>query len=136
MCLPFGPRLIGETEKTLNALLRIFLSDTGLTEPQWVVMQLAAQSEGCVGAADLAETVADRAHFRDAGELVAELTGRGLLDNGSPTPAGLELITRVRARTAAETAGVWQGLRQDDVVVAAAVLNDLVARARAVLAGR
>jgi hypothetical protein len=31
MSTPFGPQLIGETEKTLNALLRRFLEGTGLT---------------------------------------------------------------------------------------------------------
>ena len=32
MSIPFSPQLIGETEKTLNALLRRFLEGTGLTE--------------------------------------------------------------------------------------------------------
>jgi hypothetical protein len=40
----FGPQLIGETEKTLNALLRLFLEGTGLTESQWVTLRLAARS--------------------------------------------------------------------------------------------
>ena len=41
MSTPFGPQLIGETEKTLNALLRRLLQGTGLTEPQWVTLRLA-----------------------------------------------------------------------------------------------
>ena len=32
MSTPFGPQLIGETEKTLNALLHRFLQGTGLTD--------------------------------------------------------------------------------------------------------
>ena len=41
-----GPRLIGETEKTLNALFVRFLDGTGLTEPQWVVLRLADAADG------------------------------------------------------------------------------------------
>ena len=41
MTAPFGPQLIGETEKTLTALLRRFLADTGLSEPQWVTLRVA-----------------------------------------------------------------------------------------------
>jgi hypothetical protein len=41
MPAPFGPQLIGETEKTLDALLRQFLEGTGLTESQWVTLRRA-----------------------------------------------------------------------------------------------
>ena len=41
MTTPFGPQLVGETEKTLTALLRGFLAETGLTEPQWVTLRVA-----------------------------------------------------------------------------------------------
>jgi hypothetical protein len=43
MTTPFGPQLIGETEKTLNAILRRLLQGTGLSEPQWVTLRLAGQ---------------------------------------------------------------------------------------------
>ena len=91
MSTPFGPQLIGETEKTLNALLRRFLEGTGLTEPQWVTLRLADLLDGSVGADGLAAAVADRAHFADAADLVGELTDRGLLDDGRLTSAGREL---------------------------------------------
>ena len=55
MSTPFSPQLIGETEKTLNALLRRSLEDTGLTEPLWVTLRLAGQLEGTVDAAGLAD---------------------------------------------------------------------------------
>ena len=50
MSTPFGPRLIGETEKTLNALLCRLLAGTGLTEPQWVTLRLADLLDGSVDA--------------------------------------------------------------------------------------
>lgn len=134
MSIAFGPRLIGETEKTLNALLRNMLVDTDLTEPQWVTLQLAGELDGSVDATGLAEAVADRARFDDAAEIVAVLTDRGLLADGRPTPAARELVARVRHRIAAETSGIWQDLPEGEVVAAGRVLNEVVRRARAVLA--
>ena len=52
MSTPFGPQLIGETEKTLNALLLRHLDGTGLTEPQWVTLRLADQFDGTVDTTD------------------------------------------------------------------------------------
>src|SRR6478752_3400448 len=115
MTTPFGPRLIGETEKTLKALLVRFLEGTGLTEPQWVVLRLADTPDG---GDDLAATVADRAHFTDAAALVEELTTRGLLEDGRLTPAGRDLTETVLARSATDTAPIWDDLPADDVAAA------------------
>lgn len=147
MTTPFGPRLIGETEKTLNALLRQILrdpgqilqgagqilQDPGLTEPQWVTMRLADLSDGAVGTEGLVAAVADRAHFGDAAEVVAHLTDRGLLDDGRPTATGRELIATVQATIATRTAPIWDGLPADDVAATTRVLNEVVARARVAL---
>ena len=133
MSTSFGPRLIGETEKTLNALLRRSLEGTRLTEPQWVTLRLADLLAGSVNAEGLSAAVADRAHFRNAGDLVDELTNRGLLDDGRLTSAGRELTAAVHATITAETAQVWDNLPADDVAAATRVLNEVVARARAVL---
>src|ERR1700756_5959914 len=96
MSTPFGPQLIGESEKTLNALLRRSLEDTGLTEPLWVTLRLAGQLEGTVDAAGLATALADRAHFIDAPDLVGEVSSRGLVDEGRLTNAGRELVGTVQ----------------------------------------
>jgi hypothetical protein len=133
MSTPFGPRLIGEAEKTLNALLRRFLEGTGLTEPQWVTLRLAHVLEGSAGATGLAAAVADRAQFPDAAELVTELTDRGLLDDGRLTFAGRELTTKVQETITAETAPIWDNLPADDVAAATRVLNEVVTRARVVV---
>ena len=133
MITPFGPQLIGETEKTLNAILRRFLHGKGLTEPQWVTLRLADLLDGSVGADGLADAVADRAHFSEAADLVGELTDRGLLDHGQLTSAGRELTSAVQAAITTQTASIWDDFPSDDVAAATRVLNEVVTRARSLL---
>ena len=52
---PFGPQLVGETEKTLSALLRKSLHGTGLTESQWVTLRVADLTGGSADAAGVAD---------------------------------------------------------------------------------
>ena len=134
MSTPFGPQLIGETEKTLNALLQRFLEGTGLTEGQWVTLRLAERLEGTVDAEGLAAAVADRAHLSDAVELVSELTHRGQLADGRPTSTGRETTAAIQRMIATVTAPIWQNLPDEDVAAATRVLNEVVTRARVVLA--
>jgi hypothetical protein len=133
MTTPLGPRLIGETEKSLNALLSRFLAGTGLTEPQWVTLRLADLLDGSVDADGLTAAVADRAHFADAARLVSDLTNRGLLDDGRLTSAGRGLTTAIQATITTETAPIWHNLPAEDVAAATRVLNEVVSRARAML---
>jgi hypothetical protein len=133
MSTPFGPQLIGETEKTLNALLLRYLDGTGLTEPQWVTLRLSDQFDGTVDTDGLVGVVGDRAHFPDAGRLVGALTGRGLLSDGRPTVAGREVLTSVQAAVATDTAAIFGDLAPDDVAATTRVLNEVVARARVAL---
>jgi Helix-turn-helix family len=133
MSTPFGPQLIGETEKTLNALLHRFLQGTGLTEPQWVTLRLAGVLDGSVDADGLATAVADRAHFADAVDIVGELTDRGLLADGRLTSAGRELTTAIQTTITTDTAPIWENLPSDDVAAATRVLNEVVTRARVIL---
>lgn len=76
---PFGPQLIGEAEKTLNAILRKFLEGTGLTEPEWVTLRIATARDGVEGGGDgdLASAVSRRAHFADADDLVLRSPSAG-----------------------------------------------------------
>lgn len=131
MPTPFGPQLIGETEKTLNAILRGALAGTGVSEPQWVTLRLAAQLDLDPDA--LATALAERAHFDHPGELVNELTRRGLLDDGRPSLAGRELIAAVQADIATTTSPIWDRLPPDDVAATERLLNEVVTRARAAL---
>jgi hypothetical protein len=133
MSTPFGPQLIGETEKTLNALLHRFLQGTGLTEPQWVTLRLASALDGSVDADGLATAVADRAHFSDAVDLVGALTDRGLLADGRLTSIGRELTTATQTTITAGTAPIWESLPSDEVAAATRVLNEVITRARVIL---
>jgi hypothetical protein len=133
MTTPFGPRLIGETEKTLSTLLCRFLQGTGLTEPQWVTLRLADVLDDGVDSDGLAAAVVDRAHLPHAAELVRDLTDRGLLDDGRLTAAGHQLTASIQATITTETAPIWNGLPVDDVAAATRVLNEVVARARVLL---
>jgi len=134
MTTPFGPQLIGETEKCLNALLGRALAGR-LTEPQWVTLRLAHLLEAEVDSGDaLAARLSERARFADASTLVEELTAVGLLAEGRPTAAGRRTVAELQARIAADTGPVWRDLDEDDVAATSRVLNEVVARARTLLA--
>ena len=138
MSTPFGPQLIGETEKTLNALLLRHLGALGadheLTEPQWVTLRVASMLGGTVDRVGLAAAVTDRAHFPDALQHVDDLTARGLLDNGHLTTAGRDTLTRVQTSLADDTSELFGGLVPDDVAATTRVLNDVLDRAHVLLA--
>lgn len=129
----FGPQLVGETEKTLDAILGRVLAGSGLTTSDWVTLKIAGQVDADSPDA-LAALVADRAHFGDAEALVDGLTERGLLQDGRLTPAALELVAEIQARITATTAPIWAGFPADDVAATERVLGELVRRGRDVLA--
>ena len=133
MTTPFGPQLIGETEKTLNALLLRHL-DGELTEPQWVTLRVASMLDGTVDHDRLVAAVADRAHFPDAAQLVDALSARGLLDDGRLTTAGTALLTRLQDAISDDTSSIFGDLALDDVAATERVLNELLSRARVSLA--
>jgi hypothetical protein len=134
MSTPFGPQLIGETEKTLNALLLRHLDGTGIAEPEWVTLRVAHMLDGSVDHDGLAHAVADRAHFTDAADLVDELIARGLLDDGRLTTEGRDFLARMQTAIADDVAAIFGDLPADDVDATERVLNELVARARVALA--
>lgn len=133
MTTPFGPQLIGETEKTLNAVLLRFLDGTGLAEPQWVTLRVANMLDGTVDRDGLVAAVADRAHFTDAAYLVEDLHTRGLLDGGRLSAVGRKHLVTVQASVAADTRVIFEELAADDVAATERVLNQVVDRARVVL---
>ncbi len=133
MSTPFGPQLVGETEKTLNSLLHHVLDGT-LSEPEWVTLRLAHLLEAEVHGADqLIAAVSDRARFDDAAGLVRGLTAAGLLEDGRPAPRARALVADLQERIAVRTAPIWRDLPAEDVAAAARVLTQVRDRARAEL---
>ena len=127
MTTTFGPQLIGETEKTLQALLRRALAGIGLDERLWVTLRVADQPDGTA----LRARLASRVHFDDADRLVTTLEQRRLVANDAPTADGRALLERVLAKSAALTGPIWDDL--DDADAAARALTEVLTRARAAL---
>lgn len=134
MPTPFGPQLIGETEKSLNAVLVRTLAGR-LTEPQWVTLRVAASLDGQAQRDhDLATRLAERAHFTNAPSLISELSATGLLARGRLTDAGRALLTELKDSIDQATVAIWRDLPDADVEATARVLNEVISRARTALA--
>jgi len=127
MTATFGPQLVGQTEKTLQALLRQALADTGLDERLWVALRLADQPDGLA----LRERIADLAAFDDGDELVTNLEHRQLVANDALTVEGRAMIQHVLTRSAALSGPIWDNI--DDADAAARALTEVLTRARAAL---
>ena len=139
----FNAQLIGQTEKTLNAILGRLLAGTGLTEPLWVTLTLAVRSGGTADLTALVSAVADAVKVSDAEARarVDELAAARLLVvpgvAGSPvrvTDAGSQLYTRIRSAVVETTERMWGDLPAEDLAAAGRVLTTVLERANAELA--
>lgn len=137
----FSPRLIGETEKTLNAILDRHLAGSGLTEAHWITLTLAIVSGGSIDHDELVRQVVTGTKFndQDVRERVSELLGRHLLDDStSPeltvTDAGAQLHAQIRAANTELTERLWGDLPADELATTARVLGIVLERANADLA--
>ena len=138
----FSPRLIGETEKTLNTILDRHLAGSGLTEQHWITLTSAIVSGGSIDRDELVREVVSGAKFseQDVRARVAELVGRQLLDDSaSPevtaTDAGAQLHAQIRAANTELTERLWGDLPADELATTARVLGIVLERANAELAG-
>lgn len=141
--LEFGTQLIGQTEKTLNAILGRLLAGTRVTEPQWVTLTVAVMSGGSLAPERFVSRVAGalkvsqeraQAHID---ELVAARLLQLPLDNEeavSVTDSGRDLHAGIRGRVAEITQRLWGDLPAGDLATAASVLNTVLERANAELA--
>lgn len=134
MASSFGPQLIGQAEKALQALLLRLLDGTGLEEPHWVTLRLAGQVGSTVDPERLVAVLRARTPYPDPAGLVDQLTGRGLLLGGVLTERGRSLVADVQARIDELTAPLWQDLPTADLETTTRVLTQVTARARAALA--
>lgn len=140
----FGTQIIGQTEKTLNAILDRQLAGTGLSEPQWVTLTIAVMSGGTIYRASFTSRVASALKISDAQAQarITELADAGLLLDmpGSESPevrvtdAGRQLHGRIRAAIAEITERLWGDLPAEDLATAGRVLSTVLARANAELA--
>ena len=137
----FGPRLIGETEKSLNAILDRHLSADGLTEQHWITLSFAAMNSDPVCASKLAKGVASRAKFTedDVRARISELVDAQLLsDCGSSevsiSAAGERLHARILDANIDVTKRLWGDLPAEDLASSARVLATVLERADAELA--
>jgi hypothetical protein len=136
-----SPRVIGQAEKTMNAILDRLLAGTGLTEPQWVILTLAVTG-GTAERDQFTRTVAGALKISEAdarartGDMVA---ARQLQITGEPpavtaTGAALQLHGRISAATTEVTEQLWGDLPAEDLVTAGRVLAIITERANAQLA--
>src|SRR5436190_4687122 len=61
-----SPRVIGQAEKTMNAILGRELAGTGLTEPQWVILTLAITGRGAADRDRFTSMVVDALKISEA----------------------------------------------------------------------
>jgi hypothetical protein len=138
----FSPRVIGQAEKTLNAILGRELAGTGLTEPQWVILTLAVASGGTAGPEAFTRTVADALKISEteARALIDDLvTAQQLQITGEPpavtvTSAARQLHSRISAAIVDITRRLWADLPAEDLATAGRLLAIITERANAELA--
>ena len=139
----FSAQLLGQTEKAANAILDRLLAEPGLTEAQWVTLNITAMSGAALDHGQLTDRVtgALKVSHAEAQARITELAGAQLLrvpDNEHAivelTDAGEQLHAQIRAATTQITQRLWGDLAVEDLTTAGRVLNTVLARANAELA--
>ena len=138
----FSPRVIGQAEKTLNAILGRQLAGTGLTEPRWVILTLAVTGGGTAGRDQFTRMVADalkigeaeaRTHIDDM-VTAQQLQLTGEAPAVTVTAAARRLHARILTAIAGITQRLWGDLPAEDLATAGRVLAIVTERANAELA--
>jgi hypothetical protein len=139
---PISPKLIGQTEKTLNAILQRIIGDR-ISEPEWVSLVVLSGAGSDLSRAEATDLVAGalKLNASDAAEVLDALAQRRLFDSPlegtqAVTPAGRELLHEVRIETERVTQRLWGDLPADELDVAARVLATILERAERELAVR
>jgi hypothetical protein len=135
-------RVIGQTEKSLNAILNRQLAGTGLTEPQWVILTLAVTSGGTVERDQFARQVAGALKIgeAEAQARIDEMVAAQQLQPSSEgsavtvTDAARQLHGRIRTVVTDITERLWGDLPAEDLATAGRVLSIITERANAELA--
>jgi len=135
-------RVIGQTEKTLNAILDRELAGTGLTESQWVMLTLAVTSGGTVERDQFTRQVAGALKISEAEAQarIDEMVAAQQLQPSSEgsavtvTDAARQLHGRIRTVVTEITGRLWGDLSAEDLATAGRVLSIITERASAELA--
>ena len=133
--LPFGAQLIGQTEKSLDAVLKRVLVGSGLSEPEYVALRVCSDRAGEQRPALTARlATVFRKGDDHAADLVEHLSGAGLIDTDQQasvelTPAGRALHDRLVAQTDGIAERLWGDLPTDDLAITAHVLSTVLHRA-------
>jgi len=136
------PQVIGQAEKTLNAILDRLLAGPGLTEAQWITLTLTAAGGGAGGRGQLVTQVAHGLKIDEARARahLDSLADRGLVrDSGDAAPvrltaAGEQVHGQIRAAATQVTERLWGDLPAADLDTAGRVLSIITDRAGAELA--
>ena len=135
----FSTQLIGQTEKTLNAILGRLLAGTGLSEPQWVTLTVAVMSGSSIERGAFVSRIAGalRISEGEAQARIDELAAERLFEVDDSavtvTDAGKELQARIRGEVVEITDRMWGDLPADDLAAAGRVLTTVLERASAEL---
>lgn len=136
----FGTQVIGQTEKTLNAILERLLAGTGITEPQWVTLTLTVVSDGTLSGNALTERVSHalKVTQETAHQRIVELTAANLVRTNpdgtvEATGHGKAQWGRVRAAIDQIAEKLWGDLPEQELATAGRVLNTVLSRANALL---
>jgi hypothetical protein len=133
----FGPPLIGQTEKALNAILQRELAGTDVSEAGWVLLRLAGV--GGFSRGDLIERAVAISKFaRENAEVeIGRLIWSGLVvEKGEElvvTDAARDLQASVQSRVGEITGRLWGDFPADDLATAGRVLGTVLTRANAEL---
>src|SRR5438067_1674012 len=134
------PQIIGQAEKTMNAILFRLLAGPGLTEAQWITLTLTAAGGESTGRGELVARVAHglKVSEAQAREHLASLVTAQLVqdpgDDAGPvrfTAAGTEVFGQIRGVTAEITKRLWGDLPAEDLATAGRVLSIITERAGA-----
>jgi DNA-binding MarR family transcriptional regulator len=131
--VPFQ-RLVGQTEKTLNALLDKVLAGA-VSERQWVALVVIAGGGPDQAGARVARAL--KTDQRGAADHIAALAALGLVATGpsgtAVTADGQRLIDRVQAQAGEITQRLWGDIPATDMAVVRQVLGTVLERAEAEL---
>ena len=139
-----SPRVIGQAEKTMNAILDRQLAGTGLTEPQWVILTLAVTGGGAAEPDAFTRRVADALKISETeararvGDMVTtrQLQITGERPAVTATGAARQLYDRISTTNTEIVQRLWGDLPAGDLTTTGRVLAIITERANAELAAR